>query len=232
MAKEHDMRVHEASDAAVQQHADGWAGDVHQRYLASGLAGRLRPGSRPAVVVVDLQAGFTDPQCGPGFDLDDVVTRTARVIAAARSRDVPVYYTTIAFTQTQTESSVWLSKMPVLSVLLAGSGWEHIDPRLAPRDDEPVVVKQAASAFAGTDLAEQLKRAGVDTVLLCGATTSGCVRATAVDACALELPTFVIRECVGDREQRPHDGALLDMDAKYADVVSLEDALTIIGGMP
>jgi nicotinamidase-related amidase len=226
------MRPPNPAGTAAQQQVGEWTQEVHQRYRANGLAGRLRAGSRPAVVVVDLQTGFTDPQCGPGFDLDAVVAHTARLITTARHRGIPVYFTAIAFTDAQANSSVWLSKMPVLSVLRAESGWERIDPRLAPLEGEPVVVKQAASAFAGTDLAAQLKRAGVDTVVLCGATTSGCVRATAVDACALELPTFVIRDCVGDREQRPHDGALLDMDAKYADVVSLDEALTMIGEMP
>jgi maleamate amidohydrolase len=221
-----------ATDPSVPELDSEWTSEVHHRYRESGLAGRLRPGSRPGVVVVDLQTGFTDPQCGPGLDLDDVVAGTVRLIENARLANLPVYFTTIAFTDAQAKDSVWLSKMPVLSVLRIGSGWDDIDPRLAPRPGDSVVVKQAASAFAGTNLAERLRDDGVDTVLLCGATTSGCVRASAVDACALDLPTFVVRECVGDREQGPHDAALLDMDAKYADVVSLGDALEIIGAVP
>lgn len=209
-----------------------WANEIHERYRASGLAGRLRPGQRPALIVVDLQVGFTDPECGPGFDLDKVVAGTAQLLEQARQAELPVYYTTIAFTEAQAALSVWLLKMPVLDELRAGSGSENIDHRVAPTPNESVVVKQTASAFAGTDLAELLRNEGVDTVLLCGATTSGCVRATAVDACALGFPAFVVRECVGDREQQPHDGALLDMDSKYADVVSLEDALEIIGAKP
>jgi len=207
-----------------------WADEIHERYRNFGLAGRLQLGDRPALVIIDLQTGFTDPQCGPGFDLDDVVAGTARLLAQARNQGLPIYFTTIAFDQDQLASSVWLAKMPVMNVLSAGSGWERIDPRVAPLKGEVVVTKQAASGFARTDLADRLQADGVDTVILCGATTSGCVRATAVDACALDLPTFVVRDCVGDREQRPHDSALLDLDAKYADVVSIEGALAMIGG--
>ncbi|MEV4950862.1 isochorismatase family protein [Paenarthrobacter nitroguajacolicus] len=209
-----------------------WADEVHERYRNSGLAGRLQMGDRPALVITDLQTGFTDPQCGPGFDLDDVVAGTARLLAYARRQGLPIYFTTIVFDQEQLTSSVWLVKMPVMNVLSAGSGWERIDPRVAPLEGEVVVTKQAASGFAGTDLADRLKADGVNTVILCGATTSGCVRATAVDACAHSLPTFVVRECVGDREHRPHESALLDLDAKYADVVSLEETLRMIGATP
>ncbi|MGW6172146.1 isochorismatase family protein [Arthrobacter sp. NPDC055138] len=221
-----------ATNPSADEQDSQWISEVRDRYRESGLAGRLRPGKSPAVVVVDLQTGFTNPQCGPGFDLDDVVAGTVQLVKNARQANRPVYFTAISFTDAQAKSSVWLSKMPVLSVLRADSGWDEIDPRLAPEPGESVVMKQAASAFAGTNLAEQLRSDEVDTLLICGATTSGCVRASVVDACALELPTFVVRDCVGDREQRPHDGALLDMDAKYADVVSLDDALEIIGAAP
>lgn len=205
-----------------------WTTGVLNRYRESGMVGRLAPGSRPAVVVVDLQRGFTDPTCGPGFTLDAVVEATRELVGRAREAGLPVFFTAIAFPPAST--SVWLRKMPVLGALREGSGWETIDPRLAPTALERVVVKQAASAFAGTDLADILGAAGVDTVIICGATTSGCVRATAVDACALDLPTFIVRECVGDREPGPHDAALLDLDAKYADVLSLDEAMEMLGG--
>lgn len=207
-----------------------WTSEVLERYLKSGLAGRLTPGSRPAVVVVDLQLGFTTPEADPGFDLDAEVEATRALVAAARSMQVPVLFTTIVFdADTVPKAATWLAKMPALSVLVSGSGWEDIDSRLDRRSDEPVVTKQTASAFAGTDLHDRLVDLGVDTLLVCGATTSGCVRATVVDACALNLPTFVVRDAVGDREAGPHDAALLDLDAKYADVVSLDEALAIVG---
>ncbi|MGK5112335.1 MULTISPECIES: isochorismatase family protein [unclassified Geodermatophilus] len=208
----------------------GWTAGVLDRYRSGGLAGRLTPGSSPAVVVVDLQDGFTDPACGPGFELGPVVAGTRRLLDAARAAGVPVLFTTIAFPAAA--RSTWLRKMPVLAELVEGSGRERIDPRLAPRAGEPVLVKQNASAFAGTELAGVLAGYGADSLIVCGATTSGCVRATVVDACAADLPTFVVRECVGDREHGPHDAALLDLDAKYADVISLDRALELLAAVP
>jgi N-formylmaleamate deformylase len=207
-----------------------WTAGVLDRYRSGGLAGRLDPGSSPVLVVVDLQRGFTDPACGPGFDLDDVVATTRRLLDAARDAGVPVVFTTIAFAPDA--ATTWLRKMPVLAELVEGSDRQPIDPRLAPRAEETVLVKQNASAFAGTDLRAVLARLGADSLIVCGATTSGCVRATVVDACAADLPTFVVRDGVGDRERGPHDAALLDMDAKYADVVGLDEALALIAAVP
>ncbi|GAA2357707.1 isochorismatase family protein [Dactylosporangium salmoneum] len=203
-----------------------WTAGVLDRYRSGGLAGRLSPGESPAVIVVDLQTGFTDPACGPGFDLDEVVTGTRRVLDAARAAGRPVLFTTIAFPPGA--RSTWLRKMPVLAELGEGSGWERIDPRLGRRPEEPVLTKRNASAFAGTDLLAVLAGFGADSLLVCGATTSGCVRATVVDACAADLPAFVVRECAGDREPGPHDAALLDIDAKYGDVVHLDEALALL----
>jgi maleamate amidohydrolase len=205
-----------------------WTSEVHARYAQGGLAGRLTPGSRPAVVVVDLQNGFTNPACGPGFDLTEVVAATRGLLDAARAARVPVIFTTISFPGTDGSARTWLTKMPAMLDLRPGTEWICIDDRLGRLSSEPVVTKQAASAFAHTSLLAQLRAWDVDTLLLCGATTSGCVRATAVDACANNLPTFVVRECVGDREAGPHDAALLDLDAKYADVISLAEALALV----
>lgn len=199
---------------------------VLSRYAERGLAGTLSPGRRPALLVVDLQKGFTDPACGPGFEMPDVVAETARLVAAAHAAVVPVIFTTIAFATD--EEPVWLTKMPAMLELREGSAWVEIDPASGIADGDHVVVKQAASAFSGTDLCERLATDGIDTVLVCGATTSGCIRATAVDAISLGLRPFVIRSAVGDREQSPHDAALVDIQAKYGEVVQIETALSLI----
>lgn len=206
-----------------------WIDDVRASYTARGLGGRLGRAAQPAVVVVDLIRGFTDPHCPPGSDLDDVVAATARVLEAARSKGAPVFFTSIAFDAFDIDALVWLRKMPGLRILRVGTPWVDVDERLARRPDEPVVVKKAASAFGGTELAEALHMIGADSVVICGATTSGCVRATAIDACALNLSTYVPRECVGDRAAGPHEANLLDIDTKYADVISVDDALAMIG---
>ena len=122
--------------------------------------------------------------------------------------------------------------MPALGDLQLGGRWVEIDPRLEPRDDETVIVKKGASAFFGTNLASILVSQGVDSVILCGATTSGCVRATAIDLLQYGWPTIVPRECVGDRAQAPHEANLFDIQAKYADVVSLDEALAYVESVP
>lgn len=199
---------------------------VLARYAEGGLAGALEPGGRPALLVVDLQRGFTDPACGPGFEMPDVVAETARLVDAAHAAGVPVVFTTIAFAAD--EEPVWLTKMPAMLELREGSTWVEIDPASGIADGDHVVVKQAASAFSGTDLGERLATDGIDTVVVCGATTSGCVRASVVDAISLGLRPFVVASAVGDRERSPHDAALVDIQAKYGEVVSLDTALSII----
>ncbi|MEV7005065.1 isochorismatase family protein [Streptosporangium sp. NPDC051022] len=191
--------------------------------IPAGLGGRLTPGGRPAVVVVDLINGFTDPACPPGSDLDEVVAATAGLLAHARARGWPVFFTTIAYAPEELDTLVWLRKMPALTALAEGTHWVEVDARL--RGGEPVVVKKQASAFHGTDLAERLAASGADTLIVTGATTSGCVRATVIDACALNYPVLVPVECVGDRQAGPHEANLYDIDAKYADVVGLRDVV-------
>lgn len=205
---------------------------IRSRYREGGLLGSLTPGSRPALLVVDLQYGFTEAQYGPGFDLDSVVAATRELIDTARASGIPVYFTTIAFpADSDGIGRTWLRKMPAMRCLRTGDRSVRIDERLGMRAGDPLVVKQTASAFAHTDLAARLTDAGIDTVLVAGATTSGCVRATVVDACAADLPAFVVRECVGDREEGPHRAALLDIDAKYGEVVSLATAQAISRGL-
>ena len=201
-------------------------------YAASGLGESVTLGSRPAVLVVDFSCGFTDPECALGSDLTPQVEATRRLLDAARSRSLPVIFTTIGFDASLKDGGLWLQKVPTLASLQLGGRWVEIDPRLEPRDDETVIVKKGASGFFGTNLASVLVSQGVDTVILCGATTSGCVRATAVDLLQYGWPTLVPRECVGDRAQAPHDANLFDIQAKYADVVSVEDAIGYLESVP
>jgi nicotinamidase-related amidase len=208
----------------------GWTHEVQSLYADRGIGGRLTPTGEPALVIVDLINGFTDPGCAPGFDLDEVVDNTGTLIDGARAAGRLVVFTTIAFSPEELHTLVWLRKMPALKDLVAGSRWVEVDPRLRAREDEPVVVKRAASAFCGTGLADLLDRAGVSTLVLAGATTSGCIRATAIDACSLGWTTFVPAACVGDRVEGPHTANLLDIDAKYADVVTTAIALDILAG--
>jgi nicotinamidase-related amidase len=118
--------------------------------------------------------------------------------------------------------------VPALGELQLGGHWVELDPRLGAREDETVILKKGASGFFGTNLASVLVSQHVDSVILCGATTSGCIRATAIDLLQYGFPTLVPRECVGDRARAPHDANLFDIQAKYADVVGLEEALAFV----
>jgi maleamate amidohydrolase len=200
-------------------------------YEDGGLGGRGGFGVRPALIVVDLCAGFTDPAYPPGTDLDEVVGKVRVLLDHARSQAVPVVFTTIAFAADGVEGSIWRRKMPALDCLVAGSAAVELDTRLGRRPEEPVVVKRAASAFAGTGLASLLVSLGADSLIVTGATTSGCVRATVVDACMAGYPTAVPADCVGDRHAGAHAANLFDIAAKYADVLDLAQALSLLAGL-
>ena len=164
-----------------------------------GSASSVTLGSRPAVLVVDFSCGFTDPACTLGSDLSAEVEATKRLLDVARVKGLPVVFTTIGYEPSLKDGGLWLQKVPALGELQVGGRWVEIDPRLEPREDETVVLKKGASGFFGTNLASILVTQGVDSVMLCGATTSGCIRATAVDLLQYGWPTLVPRECVGDR---------------------------------
>lgn len=185
-------------------------------------------GTRPAVLVVDLSRGFTDPECDLGSDLTAEVETTKRLLDAARARGLTIIFTTIGYEPNLKDGSLWIQKAPSLAELQIGGRWVEIDPRLARREDETLILKKGPSAFFGTSLASILISQGIDTVILCGATTSGCIRATAIDLLQYGFPTLVPRECVGDRAQGPHEANLFDIQAKYADVVSAEEAIAYI----
>ena len=203
-----------------------------QVYAAARLGQNVTLGSRPAVLVVDFSCGFTDPECTLGSDTTEQVEATRRLLDAARAKGLPVVFTTIGYEASLKDGGLWLQKVPALADLQIGGRWVEIDPRLDPGEDEPVVLKKGASAFFGTNLASILISQGVDSVILCGATTSGCVRATAIDLLQYGYPTLVPRECVADRAQAPHEANLFDINAKYADVVSVEEALDYVESVP
>lgn len=205
---------------------------VREIYDAAGFGGGLGFGRHPALVVVDLTRGFTEAAFPTGSDLSDVVARTAELVELAHHHEVPVVYTVLEFTDAEIEALVWLRKAPGLAILRRGSDAVALDPRLPLTAADLVVRKVGASAFSGTHLAALLTGRGVDTVVACGATTSGCLRATVVDAIQAGFRPVVPRECVGDRARPPHEAALFDMQEKYADVVDtavVRDYLATVG---
>jgi len=207
-----------------------WVPHTRRDYLEKGLAGRVGWGTKAALVVVDLSNGFTDPASPLGGDLSDVLTATGELLRACREHGHPVVYLTVAYGPDRSDAGTFIDKVPALGILAEGSHWVEIDSRIAPEPEEPVVVKKFASAFFGTDVAERLHRHSVDTVVLAGCSTSGCIRASAIDAMQNGFRTIVVEEAVGDRAQGPHRANLFDIDSKYGDVVPLEEALVRLRG--
>jgi nicotinamidase-related amidase len=203
-----------------------------QVYDRAGFGRPVQRGRRPAVVVVDLTYGFTDPAYPTGAEMSGPVLATARLLVAARAAGLPVVFTTIAYDAGQIATLTWLKKATGMAALELGSRLVEIDDRLARRPDEHLVVKTGASAFFGTALASYLTAAGADTVIVTGATTSGCVRASVVDAVQHGFPTLVPRDCVADRAAAPHEASLFDIHEKYGDVVDLDDVLAYVGALP
>jgi nicotinamidase-related amidase len=201
-------------------------------YNRAGLGHAVRRGNRPAVLVVDFTYGFTDPTYDTGADMAEQVTATGDLLAIARAKTVPVVFTTIAFDAGEVTTLPWLDKAPGLVALRPGSRLVEVDGRLLPRVDETVLVKTGASAFFGTPLPTILAARRVDTLIVAGATTSGCVRASVVDAVQFGYPVLVARQCVADRAQGPHEASLFDMNEKYADVVDLAEVIAYLRSLP
>ncbi|WP_411358980.1 MULTISPECIES: isochorismatase family protein [unclassified Pseudidiomarina] len=191
---------------------------------------KLTPAQQYGLVLVDLSVGFTQPSLSPlGAESDAVVAANQRLLAAFRERGWPVFFTTVVY-DTPEQAAVFREKLPSLNVLERGSPLVDIDPRVAPQADEVVIEKHWASGFFATDLAAQLRAAGCDGVMVTGLTTSGCVRATAVDALQHDFRVVVPIEACGDRDNAAHKANLYDLQIKYADVVSLHYALQLVRG--
>jgi maleamate amidohydrolase len=192
----------------------------------AGFHGRAGFGRRPALIVVDVNLGFTDPASPLACPLDDVVAAIQRLLGESRKAGFPVIYTTVSYTEADRRAAAaFIDKVPALLTLEAGSRWVEIDPRIAPREDEPVLNKLFASAFHGTALSSFLAAEGCDSLIVTGASTSGCIRATAVDALQHGYRAVVPREAVGDRNPAAHEANLYDIDAKYGDVVTVDEVV-------
>ena len=181
-------------------------------------------GRKPALVVVDMIKGFTDPDCPLGCDCPDVVAANVRLLREFHCSGLPVYFTTVVYHQDD-QATVFRRRIDALNVLTPDSEWVKVDERLEVQPGDELIEKQWASAFHKTDLDERLRARGVDSLVVTGLTTSGCVRATAVDGLQYDYHVVVPREAVGDRNPDAHQANLFDLHAKYVDVMSLEEVL-------
>ena len=191
-----------------------------------GFGLKMGFGQRPAVIVIDMVKAFTDPKRMLGADLDRQVEAIRPLLDAAHERGFPALFSTVRYDDAELrDAGIWGLKMKGSATLKADTdGWE-VDPRLDFRPCDSLLFKKYASCFFGTDLVPRLMSRGVDTLVITGCTTSGCVRATAVDAVQNGFRPMVVREAVGDRSIPAHEQSLFDLNAKYADVVSLDETL-------
>jgi len=188
----------------------------------------LGPGERPAVLVVDFIEGFTSIQSPFSGPWDEAVAVTADLLRDAHRSDVPAIFTTVEFDPQDAETNLLIRKAPAVVALARGSHWAQIDHRLPRHQTDVVISKKHGSAFFGTDLATRLQAMQIDTLLIAGCVTSGCVRASAVDAAQYGFRPLVVREAVGDRSPLANEANLMDIAARYGDVVSLQEAKRIL----
>lgn len=204
---------------------------LEESYSDGAFAGSLQPGQRPALLIVDFVQAYLEPASPLYAAAEPARAAAESLLVSARRARVPVVHTGVRYQPGGRDGGVFFRKVPALACFEAGARPDlaRFGAGLEPRPDETVIMKQYASAFFGTTLASTLTALGVDTVLMAGVSTSGCVRASAVDACQHGFVPLVVREAVGDRHPAPHEASLFDLQAKYAEVVSLEFAQAYLG---
>jgi maleamate amidohydrolase len=206
--------------------------DLKQTY--SGVFdGQMGFGRSPAIIVVDFINAYTQassPHYAPA--VVEAVKATVPLLEAARKKKVPIIYTRVLYHPSGADGGLFVQKVPTLRKMIEGEPLAEIVPELPPAPDDVILIKQYASSFFGTSLAAMLTARGADTLIITGCSTSGCIRATAVDAMQNGFRPIVPRECVGDRHDGPHEANLFDINAKYGDVVSLKDVMSRLDAIP
>lgn len=202
-----------------------WIDDTAEMYAERDFGDEVGMGEQPALLIIDLINAFTHPETDLGSDVTDLLEQADRLLTAFREYDLPRYFTTVAYEDSYGDAGQFIKKVPALCELKRDTEAVEVDERVAPENGERVILKKYASAFFGTDLQTELTTNGVDTLVLVGVTTSGCIRATAVDSLQHGYRTIVPSDAVGDRAEGPHKANLFDIDAKYGDVVKAEDVL-------
>jgi maleamate amidohydrolase len=204
-----------------KQHLDDLAAD----YSAAGFGNRLGFGKTPALVLVDVIMAYLDPASPLYAGVENELAVNERLVAAARKAEIPIIFTRVEYMPGGRDGGHFFRKVPALSCFERGNPLGAFPPGLQPRPDEVVVTKQYASAFFGTSLRATLTAMRVDTVILTGYSTSGCVRASALDALQNGFIPIVVADACGDRDARVQEANLFDLAAKYADVVRSDEVI-------
>lgn len=190
--------------------------------------GTLAPGKRGALLIVDVVKAYLDPKSALYAAAEDALASNERLANAARAAGLPVIFTNVVFRANGRDGGLFYRKVPALKCFLEGSPLGAFPDTLQPADGELVVTKQYASAFFGTSLASSLVAQGIDTLLITGFSTSGCVRASALDALQHGFAPFVVKDACADRHSGPHQANLFDLQAKYAEVVDEAHAIAMM----
>jgi maleamate amidohydrolase len=208
--------------------------EAEKYYSSIGFSRRTGFGERPALLIIDCNHGCSDPAVSPmAISMDAEIRNIRRLLDASRTKGFPVVHTTVVYTDEFFRDGGWfIKKIPTLEVLRPGSKEAQIVPELAPRPGELVIEKRFPSGFYGTNLHSYLTACQVDTVIVTGDSTSGCVRATVVDAVSSGFRVVIPRQCVADRVELTHVVNLFDMDAKYGDVMDVDDVLKTLERTP
>jgi nicotinamidase-related amidase len=203
------------------------ADSLTENYATGGFGLSLQPGRRPALLVIDFVRAYLVPGSPLYAGVESARAACRRLLDASRAAGIPVLHTNVCYQPGGRNGGVFFRKVPALKCFEAGARPDlaAFAEGLEPAPGETVITKQYASAFFGTTLASTLTALGVDTVLITGVSTSGCVRASAVDACQHGFVPLVVRDAVGDRHTAPHEANLFDLQAKYAEVVGIGTAL-------
>lgn len=189
-----------------------------------GFGNSIGLGKNPAIIVIDFMNGFTDPTSPLGANFDKEIQDTRELLRVGRENKVPIFFTTVIYEDHFKDGAYFIEKIPALKILKEDSDWVKLDSRLErDEEQEPLIIKKFASAFFGTSLSSLLTYHKIDTTILAGCTTSGCVRATAVDALQHGYRVIIPEECVGDRSLKAHEANLYDIQTKYGDIVQLNE---------
>ena len=209
----------------------GTADDLGQDYAAAGFGGRLQPGARPALLLIDFARAYFDTASPLYAGVETARASAARLHVAARAAGVPCLFTRVEYSADGHEGGVFFKKIAALNCFVAGNPLGDFTAELVPLPGDAVITKHYPSAFFGTGLAETLRAQGIDTLLITGLSTSGCVRATAVDAICHGFIPLVVTDAVGDRDAGIHTANLFDIAAKSAELVSEAQAAAYLAAV-
>jgi maleamate amidohydrolase len=198
--------------------------EMKQHYAGNPEPPRMGAGNKPALLIVDFIEGFTNKSSPLAGDWDEQINNTIVLLQAVRQKGLPVIFTTVEYNPGELKANLLSIKSPRIEILIKDSRWIAIDQRLATLEEDIIISKKYGSAFFETRLAEQLQVLNIDTLLISGCVTSGCVRASAVDAAQSGFRPIVVRETVADRSLLANEANLIDIEQRYGDVISLEEA--------